>query len=1106
MTLHPTMTIATMKRLLIVIVSSVTLVASAVTPVMLQYDQATGSILHTNLTFTNAAVVGSFTVNGVTLSLVSGGNAGVNLGGALTTTTTTPNTNVIVSFGSASGFMNSRWVFDGATANGCFTNGTTTVITNGAGTFAGHFIFCNVAAASSPFTMSTSLQTNVWSVPTGTSTHNGDGMVTLFEGTIYSANVWPAASAAAASYATNTYATNAGTAYGIDQAATNQVNALALNKAQSVVSTNIPLNAVFATNSGTAYGIDRGATNQVNSIALAQARAVVSTNTLPPTVRTTTLNANWRFNLYTFGVGNGATNGMWMYSGPSNPTNNFSLTSATPIFSGTNSAFQTVRDTYVVKSVDSQGNVTYILTATIQKVESSTNFLPGPLVAISPDGINWTQQGFINVYTNNPLGTNLAYVWSPKINIVNGQMKATVGLGSGIPNDGGPTNAFIYDVDPANLFAWSNPRWIDLKKADGDSEPSAGILFWTNNLYYYFSSGGDELTNSALTQEGWGSPNGNNQFLGDDTMWAEAGPSLQWYNGLYYWFETDGGLLQYLTSPDLIHWTPNPFDPVSPQPPNAVYEPDGVTLIPSQEGSLVFEQFASPPPNGNFTGSFTGNGAGLTNLSASTNILNPIQFGAIGNTVFSHSSGYVSGANDSAGLAAVFGYASTNGGVIDLQGKTYLLNTTLLITNQNGVVIKNGTIVVTNQNLNPAIWLSGDFPRMENVNIYGPGISAYTGNSVGLYIGQYPSGGYIQNPIIENCRIQNFSTNVWCNHPVSGLFLNDLIIAPQWAAIAGYFDQTLIQGCTVGESDAGHYGIDYGPGNAPWVCTNAIAVEGLGGISLSIRHCNMNTVHTVVYAANMYQVDVFDNNTENVYATPGQAAYVFTNLTIASVDHCGINPAFSVGLGSNNVNGIMFDTVTYPEGNQSSFNGCLTNIFCRNCLPISLIGASSHSYNGIVPGANVFFPGGVDSSAFLSTNNNGAFGFGTGNDGQIPSISANFGYFQSYANGYTFYNFGGSAAMSCDNAGHFSAPGSVTTQKLATSGFSQAVFSAGGVTNTTGADLRIFGFTGTSVTFSNAASKMNAPLGTISSGTSFILQPGEMLYGSSCTEVTNVSF
>ena len=260
---------------------------------MLQYDQTSGSILRTNLTFTNAAVVGSFTVNGVTLSLVSGGNAGVNLGGALTTTTATPNTNVIVSFGSASGFMNSRWVYDGATVNGCYTNGTTTVITNGAGTYAGHFIFCNVASASSPFTMSSSLQTNIWSVPTGSESHNGDGMITLFEGTIYSANVWPAVSAAAASYATNTYATNAGTAFGITRSR-EQVNALALNKAQSVVNTNVPLNAVFATNSGTAYAIDRGATNQVNNIALAQARAVVSTNTLPPTVRTTTLNASWK--------------------------------------------------------------------------------------------------------------------------------------------------------------------------------------------------------------------------------------------------------------------------------------------------------------------------------------------------------------------------------------------------------------------------------------------------------------------------------------------------------------------------------------------------------------------------------------------------------------------------------------------------------------------------------------------------------------------------------------------------------------------------------------------------------------------------------------------
>jgi hypothetical protein len=76
----------------------------------------------------------------------------------------------------------------------------------------------------------------------------------------------------------------------------------------------------------------------------------------------------------------------------------------------------------------------------------------------------------------------------------------------------------------------------------------------------------------------------------------------------------------------------------------------------------------------------------------------------------------------------------------------------------------------------------------------------------------------------------------------------------------------------------------------------------------------------------------------------------------------------------------------------------------------------------------------------------------------------------------------------------------------ATNYISTAGFGSTGITNTTGVELRIFGFTGTSVTFSNGVTKRNVSLGTMATGQMLILQPNEMLYGTACGEITNIAF
>jgi len=200
-------------------------------------------------------------------------------------------------------------------------------------------------------------------------------------------------------------------------------------------------------------------------------------------------------------------------------------------------------------------------------------------IATSPDDVNWTKLGYIS-FTN--LGYNIAFSSKFHVNATNG-LFLTVALGiNGII----PTNAFICDIAPTNFLTYSNLRFINTSTSVLGAEQSAGDMVYNNGIYYYFNSNGEEFTNSTLASSGWKTAAGNlSQNIGS------AGPSVFYYNGLWYWFTTDG-FLSYIYSTDLINWFGAGSQPVySPPYANAI-----ILINPFQEGKFIVENYAQPPP------------------------------------------------------------------------------------------------------------------------------------------------------------------------------------------------------------------------------------------------------------------------------------------------------------------------------------------------------------------------------------------------------------------------------------------------------------------------------------------------------------------------------
>jgi len=163
-----------------------------------------------------------------------------------------------------------------------------------------------------------------------------------------------------------------------------------------------------------------------------------------------------------------------------------------------------------------------------------------------------------------------------------------VALGASVAGFG-PTNPFVCDLNSTNFLQFSNLRPILYNDGVDGPEVSAGVMFYTNSIYYYFSSIGKEWTNSSVASTGW-------MLAHPDKIMTTAGPSVVLYNGLWYWFATDGQF-QYSTSTDLLNWSP-------------------VIVATNffQEGSALVEDYCAPlPPS-------TGNGTLIYPHQVGTNI------------------------------------------------------------------------------------------------------------------------------------------------------------------------------------------------------------------------------------------------------------------------------------------------------------------------------------------------------------------------------------------------------------------------------------------------------------------------------------------------------
>lgn len=265
----------------------------------------------------------------------------------------------------------------------------------------------------------------------------------------------------------------------------------------------------------------------------------------------------------------------WKFAGTS-LTNLQCVSLSPPLFMDTNDT--TIRDTTIFKWVDNNGNVVRLMS--YGSYGTVTNDVG---VARSFDGGNTYQNiGYVN------FGPTHWNQWSAKfaVDATNGLLM-TVGLGAA--NSSGPTNNFVCNISTTTFTNFSNLRVLGQRQVNGSPlEQSSGQIIYYNGLYNYFDSVGVQYTNATLGPTGWAVAYSDLTF---GQNFGFAGPMIVNFNGLWYWFESDGSLT-YWYSTDLQSWKGQTGQPVNYPP----YDPPIVILGSWQEGGCVVDNFALPTP------------------------------------------------------------------------------------------------------------------------------------------------------------------------------------------------------------------------------------------------------------------------------------------------------------------------------------------------------------------------------------------------------------------------------------------------------------------------------------------------------------------------------
>lgn len=377
-------------------------------------------------------------------------------------------------------------------------------------------------------------------------------------------------------------------------------------------------------------------------------------------------------------------NGVYQFQGDS-VTNTFITTStngADALYMDP-SGFAT-RDPAHLKWTDNKGNVTYLLSY------NTTHTNIG--VATSTDDRHWTFTGYIL------FSTNYGAQFSPKffINATNGLM---LSLALGLSQFIGTNAPMVCKISETNFTNYSGLFLIPTKGLFDIGEQSSGTHLYYNGLYYYFDTGGDEFTNNAEAPTGWGLLND-----GQDNNWANSGPSVVNFKGMWYWFVTDGVQLV-IKSPDLINWTDllgvsvfsAPFSSGSP-----------VNTSMNNEGTAIVENYATPPPY--FSGVVTNGQSGVT-----LGLTRPCNGSGLTNLVLSNITGIGDLAGKNAASASVTGATNVWGSLnptnlpYAAQGATAALTN---LSNGNGAALTNQgfarTLTSTNMLWTPTVQADGN--------------------------------------------------------------------------------------------------------------------------------------------------------------------------------------------------------------------------------------------------------------------------------------------------------------------------------------------------------------------------------------------------------------
>lgn len=273
----------------------------------------------------------------------------------------------------------------------------------------------------------------------------------------------------------------------------------------------------------------------------------------------------------------------------------FSLASLGAVFTDTNPGVNDlIRDVCHVAYTDNTGKTTYLLSWSHYFVGQ------GMGLATSPDDVNYTFCSYVPLTCSSSFSNQAC--WSPKIfvNATNG-LEVTALLG---PTNSGatPTNIFVGELSP---ITFTNPSVMRVLTTDANIGGAAAL--YSKGVYYYYSSSGVVWTNTALASTGWKSSWTNSAMM--------IGGSVCSYAGALYWFSTfGGGSPTYSTATNYAGpWSASATMPF----PAADFAQGDGTFLPINspiQGAVLTT--ANNPLTGVFQGSFSGNGAALTNVAS----------------------------------------------------------------------------------------------------------------------------------------------------------------------------------------------------------------------------------------------------------------------------------------------------------------------------------------------------------------------------------------------------------------------------------------------------------------------------------------------------------